>query len=114
MWHQLRGERADIDEIGQLLDQSKCSVHAAQRAGATVAVEGPPAVIDVARTLLDDLAVLYAVLAAYSACRAAHDDPTEHIATCARQRHQVRMDIDAFATAAQAALSDRGLEGRRL
>ncbi|MFF8841451.1 hypothetical protein ACF08N_01795 [Streptomyces sp. NPDC015127] len=114
VWHQLRDEHADLDETGHLLDTAKSSVHAAQRAGATVTVEGPPAVVDAAYAALANLAVLYAALAAYRACRAADEDATELIATCAQQRNQVRLDMDAFAAAAQAALSDPGLEGRRL
>ncbi|MEV0495888.1 hypothetical protein [Streptomyces atratus] len=114
VWHQLRDEHADLDETGQLLGTAKSSVHAAQRAGATVTVEGPPAVVDAAREALADLAVLYAALAAYRASRATDEDAAEHIATCAQQRQQVRLDIDAFAAAAQTALSDPGLEGRRL
>ncbi|MEV5204293.1 hypothetical protein [Streptomyces sp. NPDC053720] len=114
VWHQLRDEHADVTETERLLATAKTSIHAAQRASATVAVEGPPAVVDAARETLINLAVLYAALGAYRGCQAADGDASEHITTCAQQRHQVRLDIDAFAAAAQAALSDPGLEGRRL
>ncbi|WP_435256152.1 hypothetical protein [Streptomyces althioticus] len=114
VWHHLRDEHADLNETRQLLGAAKGSVHAAQRAGATVTVEGPSTVVSAAREALANLAVLYASLAAYRACRAADNEATEHIAICAEQRHQVRLGIDNFAEAAQAALSDPGLEGRSL
>ncbi|MFF8717129.1 hypothetical protein ACF07T_37730 [Streptomyces sp. NPDC015184] len=114
VWHQLRDEHADLAETERLLATAKTSVHAAQRAGATVTVEGPPDVVDATREALTNLAVLYAALGAYRVCRAENESTSEYIATCAQQRRQVRLSLDAFAAAAQVALSDPGLEGRRL
>ncbi|MET8827266.1 hypothetical protein ABZX40_14910 [Streptomyces sp. NPDC004610] len=93
---------------------AKTSVHVAQRAGATVTVEGPPSMVDATRDALANLAVLYAALGAYRVCRVEDGDASEYIATCVLQRRDVRLAIDTFAAAAQAALSDPGLEGRRL
>ncbi|MFF3787958.1 hypothetical protein [Streptomyces sp. NPDC001933] len=104
-WHLLRSATPDAELIEQQMHEARAGVRAIQRAGATVAVEGPEEVLDSARDVEKHLALLYASLRAYKERMARGGDIADYVQQCAQQRNHVREALEAFGAAARTALT---------
>jgi hypothetical protein len=107
-WHLLRSAAPDAEAIERQMREARAGVRAVQRAGATVAVEGPEEVLDSARDVEKHVALLYASLRAYKEQAARDREMTEYVQQCAQQRNRVREALDAFAAAARTVLTTPG------